>query len=130
MEIPHELDEHECWELLASVSLGRIALSVNALPAILPVQYYLDHRTLAICLGQHRIPEKSVEGAVVAFAADAVDSSSQSGWTVQAQGFAQLPLSDGVSRDCGQPAAGQVVYVEPLVMTGHRFNLCPFIAGF
>jgi len=43
------IPEPECWELLASTSVGRIALSIGALPAILPVQYYLDGQTLAVC---------------------------------------------------------------------------------
>jgi nitroimidazol reductase NimA-like FMN-containing flavoprotein (pyridoxamine 5'-phosphate oxidase superfamily) len=33
------LSERECWELLATASVGRLALSVRALPVILPVQY-------------------------------------------------------------------------------------------
>jgi nitroimidazol reductase NimA-like FMN-containing flavoprotein (pyridoxamine 5'-phosphate oxidase superfamily) len=39
MERHRELDAEECWELLALASVGRIALSVKALPTILPVQY-------------------------------------------------------------------------------------------
>ncbi len=129
MEMPGELDDEECWALLSLASLGRIALSVRALPAILPVQYYLDERTLAICLGQYKIPSTSVVDTVVAFAVDAVDSSAKTGWTVQVQGVAHLPTSDGTPRDCGQPAAGQVVHLEPSVVTGHRISLCPFVPG-
>jgi len=33
------LSERECWRLLAMVSVGRLALSVRALPVIVPVQY-------------------------------------------------------------------------------------------
>jgi hypothetical protein len=128
--LPRELDEQECWELLSFSTIGRIALSVKALPVILPVQYYLDNRTLAICLGQHEIPNASVENTVVAFAADAVDTSSQSGWSVQVQGLAHRPVREGIARDCGQPPAGRVVHIETAMVKGHRFNLCPFIAGF
>jgi nitroimidazol reductase NimA-like FMN-containing flavoprotein (pyridoxamine 5'-phosphate oxidase superfamily) len=46
----------ECWALLATASVGRIALSVRALPVILPVHYYLDGRRLMTCLGDHQIP--------------------------------------------------------------------------
>jgi nitroimidazol reductase NimA-like FMN-containing flavoprotein (pyridoxamine 5'-phosphate oxidase superfamily) len=35
------LSEPECRDLLATASAGRLALSVRALPVILPVQYYL-----------------------------------------------------------------------------------------
>jgi len=44
------LTERECWELLAMASVGRLALSVRALPVILPVQYYLSDHRLAVCL--------------------------------------------------------------------------------
>ena len=52
MSAPQErIPESRCWELLATISVGRLALSVRALPQILPVQYYLDGRSLAVCLG-------------------------------------------------------------------------------
>jgi hypothetical protein len=51
------LSERECWELLATVSVGRLALSVRALPVILPVQYYLDGRRSWPCAwGTTRCP--------------------------------------------------------------------------
>lgn len=130
MEKPSDLVERECWEFLALASVGRIALSVNALPEILPVQYYLDGQTLAICLGQYDLPATSINNTVIAFAADSIDDSSRSGWTVQVEGVMEVPMVDGVPRDCGQTAAGQVVHVEPATVNGHRFNLCPFVAGF
>jgi hypothetical protein len=34
------LQRRECWELLATASVGRLALSVSALPLIVPVQFY------------------------------------------------------------------------------------------
>jgi len=67
MSVPDEpIPEHRCWELLATVSVGRLALSVRALPVILPVQYYLDGRRLAICLGHHEIPERSLNDVIIA----------------------------------------------------------------
>jgi len=125
-----DLDERECWELLALASVGRLALSVKALPAILPVQYYLDRPKLAICLGQHRLPEASNNDIVVAFAVDSIDGFTGSGWTVQVQGVLEVPLVGGVPTDCGQTVPGQVVHLEPVIINGHRFTLCPFIAGF
>ena len=68
---PHDdaLFERDCWELLATVSVGRLALSVRALPVILPVQYYLDGRRLAVCLGHHHLPERALNDVIIAFAA-------------------------------------------------------------
>ena len=37
-------------------SVGRLALSVRALPVIVPVQYYLDGRRLAVCRGTTSCP--------------------------------------------------------------------------
>jgi hypothetical protein len=46
------ITEAECWALLAGASVGRLALSLQALPAILPVQYYLDGERIALCLAR------------------------------------------------------------------------------
>jgi Pyridoxamine 5'-phosphate oxidase len=128
MSVPDELiPEHRCWELLATVSVGRLALSVRALPMILPVQYYLDGHRLAICLGHHQIPERSLNDVIIAFAADEIDPVTRSGWSVQVQGRSVIPRQLGVDTTCGWPAAAQVVQMEPGIISGHRTHLCPFI---
>jgi hypothetical protein len=120
------IPEEECWQLLAGASVGRVALSIHALPAILPVQYYLDGRKLALCLGHRELPERSLN-AVVAFAADAIDPTSRSGWSVQVLGRSLIPRSVQANTDCGWPTAGQIVQIEPETISGHRIHLCPFI---
>src|SRR5215468_766279 len=127
MEMSEDLiSEEECWELLAGTSVGRLALSVRALPVILPVQYYLDGRKLAVCLGHRQLPGRSLN-TVIAFAADAIDPTSRSGWSVQIQGRSMGPQQLGVDTDCGQPTAGQIVHIEPVTISGYRVHLCPFI---
>ena len=113
--------------MLTTVSVGRLALSVRALPVILPVQYYLDGRRLAICLGHHEMPERSLNDVIIAFAADAIDPATRSGWSVQVQGRSVISRRLGVDTDCGRPTAGQVVQIEPGIISGHRMRLCPFI---
>jgi len=112
------IPEPECWELLARVSVGRVALSMRALPAILPVQYYLDGRTLAVCLGHQELLTSSLDKAVVAFAADAIDAASRSGWSVQVQGRSALAREPRFDIECGWPASGQVVQIEPVLISG------------
>ena len=122
------LSERECWELLATASVGRLALSVRALPVILPVQYYLDGRRLAACLGHHRLPERALDETIIAFAADAIDPVTRSGWSVQVQGKSVILRGLRIDTDCGWPAAAaQVVEIEPGRINGHRVHLCPFI---
>lgn len=121
------ISEGRCWALLATASVGRLALSVHALPAIYPVQYYLDGRQIVACVGHRQIPERSLENAVVAFAADVIDPASRSGWAVQVLGRSMMPRQFGPGTGCGRPAAGQVVNIEPESISGHAVHLCPLI---
>jgi nitroimidazol reductase NimA-like FMN-containing flavoprotein (pyridoxamine 5'-phosphate oxidase superfamily) len=41
-----ELDEAQCLNLLATISVGRVGISSEALPAILPVNFVLHHRDI------------------------------------------------------------------------------------
>jgi nitroimidazol reductase NimA-like FMN-containing flavoprotein (pyridoxamine 5'-phosphate oxidase superfamily) len=101
---PDALSERECWELLATASVGLLALSVRALPVIVPVQYYLDGRRLAVCLGHHELPERALDATVIAFAADSIDRVTRSGWSVQVQGRSVIPRGLRIDTDCGWPA--------------------------
>ena len=122
------LSERECWELLATASVGRLALSVRALPVIMPVQYYLDGRRLAVCLGHRELPERALDETIIAFGADSIDSVTRSGWSVQVQGKSVIPRGLRIGTDCGWPAAAaQVVQIEPGTISGHWMHLCPFI---
>ena len=128
MSMPEELiPADRCWELLATVSVGRLALSVRALPVILPVQYYLDGRRLAVCLGHHQLPDRALNDVIIAFAADAIDPVTRSGWSVQVQGRSVIPRRLGADTACGRPTAGQIVQIEPGIISGHHMRLCPFI---
>ena len=128
MSMPEELiPADRCWELLATVSVGRLALSVRALPVILPVQYYLDGRRLAVCLGHHQLPDRALNDVIIAFAADAIDPVTRSGWSVQVQGRSVIPRRLGADTACGRPAAGQIVQIEPGIISGHHMRPCPFI---
>ena len=122
-----DIPADECWDLLRSVSVGRMALSMGAVPAILPVQYYVDGEALAACLGHYSVPRGAINNVVVAFAADELESNGKSGWTVQVHGTVSPFTPLGVPVDCGQPTAGQIVRIAPVVVTGHRIHLCPFV---
>jgi hypothetical protein len=121
------ISEGQCWELLAATSVGRLALSVRALPVILPVQYCLDGHRIAACLGHHQIPERSLHQVIIVFTADAIDPVTRSGWFVQVQGRSVIPQRPGQDTACGWPTMGQIVRIEPGIVSGHRMQLCPFI---
>jgi pyridoxamine 5'-phosphate oxidase-like protein len=121
------LTEWECWKMLATASVGRLALSVRALPVILPVQYYLSDRRLAVCLGHHGLPERALDETIIAFAADSIDPVTRSGWSVQVQGKSAIPRGLKIDTACGLPAAAQVVEIEPGTVSGYWLHLCPLI---
>jgi uncharacterized protein len=129
MDTPWEqIPAQRCWELLGTASVGSLALSVRALPVILPVQYYLTGNRLAACLGHHAIPERSLNDAVIAFTASAIDPATRSGWSVQIQGRSLIASYDGSGTACGQPAAAQLVEIEPRTVSGYYVRPCPFIS--
>jgi hypothetical protein len=121
-----QMTRDQCWEMLGTQSVGRLALCVAALPSIMPVQYSVDGDELAICLGHHELPNRSFDGAIVAFSSDFVDFTTRSGWNVQVQGRTAVPRELGLRTDCGSPTAGQIVYLAPVTLTGYRLSLCPF----
>ncbi|MFF4656063.1 pyridoxamine 5'-phosphate oxidase family protein [Streptomyces sp. NPDC001381] len=85
------LDRHECLRLMAGVPVGRIVYTRQALPAVLPVNFRLDHDG-AVLVRTSASSElvSAVDGAVVAFEADEVDAATHSGWSVVVTGPAAL----------------------------------------
>jgi uncharacterized protein len=86
-----ELDRQECLRRLATVPVGRIVYTRHALPAVLPVNFCLDHDA-AVLVRTAASSElvRAVDGALVAFEADEVDAATHSGWSVVVMGTAAV----------------------------------------
>jgi nitroimidazol reductase NimA-like FMN-containing flavoprotein (pyridoxamine 5'-phosphate oxidase superfamily) len=83
------LTEEECRALLAEGGIGRIGLTVGALPVILPVNFtYVDGDVVFRSGGGTKL-QASREGTVVAFEIDAYDAAGRSGWSVLVVGRAR-----------------------------------------
>ncbi|MDQ0937881.1 pyridoxamine 5'-phosphate oxidase family protein [Streptomyces turgidiscabies] len=86
-----ELDRQECLDLLATVPVGRIVYTRQALPAVLPVTFCLDRDgAVLVRTSASSGLVSAIVGAVVAFEADAVDAIAHSGWSVVVLGSAGL----------------------------------------
>ena len=118
-----ELSAQECWALLARGWLGRVALTANALPIVVPVEYCVTGDELALCLGRHDIPARRLVDAVVGFATDFVDDATREGWTVHVQGTTRLADAHVT---CATHEQAQIVFLVPAVVTGQTLQLCPF----
>jgi uncharacterized protein len=80
------LGEDECFELLASGSIGRVGVSIGAIPAIFPVNFCLSHRTIFFRTAPGTKLSAALREADVAFEVDRVDAIYHQGWSVLAVG--------------------------------------------
>lgn len=87
-----ELDRDEAVALLASVDMGRIVFTRDALPAIRPVNHAMVDGQLVIRTHEGAALTAAIDGpgTVVAYEADLIDPETHLGWSVVVTGFARL----------------------------------------
>jgi uncharacterized protein len=88
-----KLEHHECWALLRTVSVGRLAVLVDGRPDIFPVNYTVDSGTLVFRTSQGTKLSAASGDAPVAVEADGVDPESGLAWSVVIKGTAALVKS-------------------------------------
>lgn len=123
------LDEAECWDRLASTSIGRLAVSVAGRPDIFPINYIVDGRTIVI---RTNPGDKLVELTInehVAIEVDYYDTSEA--WSVVVKGTA-AQLEHGADIDIAERLAlttlvpiptAVFVRITPDSVHGRRFDL-------
>ena len=124
-----ELGRSECLRLLATVPVGRVVHTRQALPAVVPVNFRLDGDG-AVLLRTSAASElaSAVDGAVVAFEADAVDTDAHSGWSVVVTGRAAVVTDRAEAERLERfgprswvPSPEEVfVRIEPELVTGRE----------
>ena len=82
------LSGEECLALLANNDFGRIGLSINALPAILPVNYKMVDGVVVILSAGGAKVAAAANHSVVAFEVDKFSPSGEYGWSVLTIGVA------------------------------------------
>lgn len=82
------LTEDECFALLADRSVGRVGVTIGAMPAILPVNYALHGRTVVFRTAEGTKLQAAIQHAVVAFEVDDIDEREHRGWSVLVVGMA------------------------------------------
>jgi uncharacterized protein len=80
------LDRAECLRLLRTVPVGRIGVSIGALPAILPVNFAVVGDGIVIRTVPGTKLDAATSNAVVAFEVDDYAADGSSGWSVMVQG--------------------------------------------
>jgi uncharacterized protein len=84
------LDREESLRLLASVPVGRLIFTVNALPTVRPMNFALVDGLIVMRTADDSTVARKVHGTVVAFEADELDNATCSGWSVTVIGRASV----------------------------------------
>ncbi len=128
------LDEHECWALLRTADVGRLALVIDGRPEIFPVNFVVDHGTILFRTAPgSKLAAVTPSSSPVAFEADSYDPVKGEAWSVIAKGrasevtgihevfdLAELPLFPW--HIAPKP---HFVRIEPEELTGRRFRVSP-----
>jgi uncharacterized protein len=126
------LTRGECLRLLASVPVGRIIYTRQALPAVELVNFTLDNGDVIIKTDHGGKLAAATRGAVVAFEADNVDQAQQAGWSVTVIGHShEVTDPDEIARleqiGLSSWAPGErerFIRISPGLLNGRRLSAC------
>ncbi|GAA3784860.1 hypothetical protein GCM10022206_25550 [Streptomyces chiangmaiensis] len=126
-----ELPAKECWDLLSTHGVGRLAVPAATGPLILPVNYSVVEGVIVFRTHPHTALAQAV-GCQVAFEVDHIDEALSQGWSVLVTG----PASSVTDPDCirllqervySEPWPGgqrdMWIRVNPLSVTGRRITV-------
>jgi len=122
------LCREECLRLLGTATLGRVAISVGALPNILPVNFRIVGDEVAFRTTVGTKLEAATRNAVVAFEVDDLDPMYHTGWSVVVVGVAR-EVTDAAERGRFEAAnmprwapidAHRIVAISTQMVSGRR----------
>lgn len=131
------LTDRESYDLLDAHDIGRVILTVGALPVALLVNYWLVDGAIVFRAGRGGKVGDATDRTVVGFEADHVDREAQSGWRVAVVGMAHhvtaaadiarldhLRLPSWIVED-----PGHYVRIEIKKLSGRRFGVSPTVTA-
>ncbi len=85
-----DLSAEECWELITTTPVGRIAWSTSTGPVVVPVNFSVDGRSIKIRTAAYSSMVQKADLERVAFEVDHIDEATHTGWSVLARGRAEV----------------------------------------
>jgi nitroimidazol reductase NimA-like FMN-containing flavoprotein (pyridoxamine 5'-phosphate oxidase superfamily) len=85
-----DLSAEECWELITTTPVGRIAWSTSTGPVVVPVNFSVDGRSIKIRTAAYSSMVQKADVERVAFEVDHIDEATRTGWSVLARGRAEV----------------------------------------
>lgn len=126
-----QLSIDQCWVLLDSEVVGRIALIVDGHPEVFPVNFVLQRRSIVFRTAGGTKLWGAITAKPVAFEIDGYDAHERAAWSVVARGEAEL-IEDQADKDAvdelllepWQPGEkNYYVRIAPKALTGRRFKV-------
>jgi nitroimidazol reductase NimA-like FMN-containing flavoprotein (pyridoxamine 5'-phosphate oxidase superfamily) len=122
------LDDAQSWTLVEQGEVGRVGVTIGALPAIFPVNYRVIDGDIVFRTAPGSKLEAASRNAIVAFEVDDYDRADRSGWSVLIVGRSEVIHDLVVTRlvvDAGlEPFAdgrrSNLVRITPEMVTGRR----------
>src|SRR6266571_3336589 len=84
----------ECLRLLASVPVGRLIFTVNALPTVRPMNFALVDELIVLRTAADTTVARKINDMIVAFEADELDATACTGWSVTVTRRASVVTED------------------------------------
>jgi uncharacterized protein len=118
----------ECLRLLGTATLGRIGVSSDALPTVLPVNFRFDGERILFRTGVGTKLDAATNNAVVAFEVDEIDPVAHTGWSVVVRGVARELTDPNDLAEVERPPLPRwppgpdhrVVAIQPEIVSGRR----------
>jgi uncharacterized protein len=126
-----DLLAHECLQLLSQQPVGRIGISVGALPVILPVNFVVRDGHIRFRTVEGTKLAAATRHAVVAFEIDSYEIDGSAGWSVLVQGVASEVTDEEVRNDVmaaiprpwgSGDDARRIVEINIQSISGRRFH--------
>lgn len=126
-----QLSIDQCWVMLDTETVGRIALIVDGHPEIFPVNFVLQRRSIVFRTAGGTKLWAAMTAKPVAFEIDGYDAHEEKAWSVVARGEAELIETqdekdevDALFLEPWQPGdKDYYVRVAPKALTGRRFKV-------
>ncbi|OBI82210.1 pyridoxamine 5'-phosphate oxidase family protein [Mycobacterium sp. 1245805.9] len=129
------LPEHECWELMSGIALGRLVTSVDGLPEIFPVNFVVQHKSILFRTAEGTKLVSTAINNRVLFEVD--EHNVAEGWSVIVRGRARSLRTDEQIQEAERAQLlpwvpsekTHYVRVLPDLVTGRRFRFGPPLLG-
>jgi nitroimidazol reductase NimA-like FMN-containing flavoprotein (pyridoxamine 5'-phosphate oxidase superfamily) len=127
-----DIDPGECWRLVETLPVGRLAVIVGHYPLVFPVNYAVDNQTIVFRTGRGT-KLYAIDRSNVSFQVDEIDLVRQQGWSVLVRGVAhELSIEHDARRAARIEAGGAIpwapgerhhfVRIIPDHITGRRIR--------